>query len=633
MTLPSALDPDLLRSFVLIAEGRSFTDAAALVGRTQSAVSMQVKRLEELLGQPLLHRGKGGAAELTPHGRYLLEQARQILTLNDTVMATFRAPPLSGTIRLGTPDDYALAYLPAILKRFAETHPAVQVDVRCSPSGELQRSLKAGELDLTLLSDGHQPPDWPVVELWRGPLVWVTSLRFAPHRQDPLPLALAAGHGCDWADAAIHALEQAGRRYRDRLYLGLADRYPRPCPGGAGRDRLDAVLAARGPPPRPPRGRPAEARRISHPDAAGEAAAPAADRRPGSAYPPGLPRRVANGAGGGIANTRCRTGQSPGRQRIACRRPERPESDCPTNDVLQPSEENRDPGRSACSARCCASPTCCPIRRAWLPWRTVHLGLDLRGGSYLLMQVDMGAVIKERLGGLLDGVRQALRPHEIFYRTLEAQADQNRILLVLRNPDQTNGALAALKPLIEPEGPTNTPDLDIASPAPGTISLTLSPVALNERAQSAVQQSIEIVRRRIDETGVVDPQITQQGDDRIVVQLPGIGDPDRIKQLLGKTAHMTFQLGGRDRQSRFRRPTADRRRVPADAGQPRPEDRRPPRVDVDGGDLTDARAGTNPADRRMGGELHLQLRGRPADSPTSRGRTSTAASPSCWTAR
>lgn len=214
MTLPSALDPDLLRSFVLIAEGRSFTDAAALVGRTQSAVSMQVKRLEELLGQPLLHRGKGGAAELTPHGRYLLEQARQILTLNDTVMATFRAPPLSGTIRLGTPDDYALAYLPAILKRFAETHPAVQVDVRCSPSGELQRSLKAGELDLTLLSDGHQPPDWPVVELWRGPLVWVTSLRFAPHRQDPLPLALAAGHGCDWADAAIHALEQAGRRYR-----------------------------------------------------------------------------------------------------------------------------------------------------------------------------------------------------------------------------------------------------------------------------------------------------------------------------------------------------------------------------------------------------------------------------------
>ena len=214
MPLPAALDPDLLRSFVLIAEGRSFTDAAALVGRTQSAVSMQVKRLEEVLGQPLLYRGKGGTPELTPHGRYLLEQARQILAMHDEVMATFRAPPLSGTVRLGSPDDYALAYLPAILKRFAETHPAVQVDVRCSPSGELQRGLKAGELDLTLLSDGHQPAEWPVTELWRGPLVWVTSSRFAPHRQDPLPLALAAGHGCDWADAAIHALEAAGRRYR-----------------------------------------------------------------------------------------------------------------------------------------------------------------------------------------------------------------------------------------------------------------------------------------------------------------------------------------------------------------------------------------------------------------------------------
>jgi DNA-binding transcriptional LysR family regulator len=214
MTVPLGLDPDLLRSFVLIAEGSSFTDAAALVGRTQSAVSMQVKRLEDVLGQPLLSRGKGGAVELTTHGRYLLEHARQILALNDSVMATFRAPLMSGTVRLGSPDDYALAYLPAILKRFAETHPAVQVDVRCSPSGELQRSLKAGELDLTLLSNGHVPPDWPAVELWRGPLVWVTSTRFSPHRHDPLPLALASGHGCDWADAAVRALEQSGRRYR-----------------------------------------------------------------------------------------------------------------------------------------------------------------------------------------------------------------------------------------------------------------------------------------------------------------------------------------------------------------------------------------------------------------------------------
>jgi len=239
-------------------------------------------------------------------------------------------------------------------------------------------------------------------------------------------------------------------------------------------------------------------------------------------------------------------------------------------------------------------PNLFPAPAPWLPWRTVRLGLDLRGGSYLLMQVDMQAVIKERLGGLLDGVRQNLRPGEIFYRRLEIQPDQNRILLVLRNPDQTAAALKALQPLITPEGPTNTPDLDIASPTPGTITLTLSPVALNQRAQAAVQQSIEIVRRRIDETGLVDAEITQQGSDRIVVQLPGISDPDHIKQLLGKTAHMTFQL-------------VDETANPYTPGPPPIGDEILPmqdnpnqklavrrRVDVDGGDLTDARAGTNP---------------------------------------
>ena len=239
-------------------------------------------------------------------------------------------------------------------------------------------------------------------------------------------------------------------------------------------------------------------------------------------------------------------------------------------------------------------PNLVPAPAAWLPWRTVHLGLDLRGGSYLLLQVDMDAVIKERLNSLLDGVRQALRPGQIFYATLEAQPEQHRILLRLRDATRTDAAAAALKPLVSTEGPGGTPDLDIASQPDGTITLTLSPVALNARAQGAVQQSIEIVRRRIDETGVVDPQITQQGNNRIVVQLPGIGDPDRIKQLLGKTAHMTFQL-------------VDEAAKPAAGGLPPIGDDYLPmqdnpnekiavrkRVDVDGGDLTDARAATNP---------------------------------------
>ncbi|MFL5284998.1 MAG: LysR family transcriptional regulator, partial [Rhodopila sp.] len=185
------LDPELLRAFQLIAEGESFTHAAHRLGRTQSAISMQIKRLEEVLGHTVLSRGRGGGITLTPHGRYLLTRAREILALNDEVIATFRAPAVSGTVRLGTPDDYALSHIPGVLRRFAETHPAVQVDVLCSSSSDLAGKLNAGELDLTLVSEGSEPRGWPSVRLWRGPLSWITATRYAPHRQDPLPLALA----------------------------------------------------------------------------------------------------------------------------------------------------------------------------------------------------------------------------------------------------------------------------------------------------------------------------------------------------------------------------------------------------------------------------------------------------------
>jgi protein-export membrane protein SecD len=238
-------------------------------------------------------------------------------------------------------------------------------------------------------------------------------------------------------------------------------------------------------------------------------------------------------------------------------------------------------------------PNLFPAPASWIPWRTVHLGLDLRGGSYLLLEVDMKAVTKEKLESLVDGIRQALRPGQIFYSVLEPQPDQNRVLLRLRDATKTDAAVAALRPLISPTGPNNTPDLAIASTPDGTITMTLSQVAMNARAVGAVQQSIEIVRRRIDETGVVEPQITQQGDSRIVVQLPGIDDPNRIKQLLGKTAHMTFRL-------------IDENANPNAGGLPPPgveflsmQDRPGEkiavrkRIDVDGADLTDARAGTN----------------------------------------
>jgi DNA-binding transcriptional LysR family regulator len=174
---------------------------------------MQMQRLEALLGQTLLLRGKGGAVQLTAHGQMLLERAREMLLLNDSIWSAFRTPEVRGRVRLGTPDDYALRYVPPALKRFSDANPACEVDVLCLPSDELVVKLKAGELDLALVSQGQQPKGWAGVGLWRGPLVWITSERFSPHRMDPLPLALAQGP-CSWRTVALAALDRAGRRYR-----------------------------------------------------------------------------------------------------------------------------------------------------------------------------------------------------------------------------------------------------------------------------------------------------------------------------------------------------------------------------------------------------------------------------------
>jgi len=229
---------------------------------------------------------------------------------------------------------------------------------------------------------------------------------------------------------------------------------------------------------------------------------------------------------------------------------------------------------------------------AWLPWPQIHLGLDLKGGSYLLLEVDMNAVIKERLDTLADGVRQALRPGNIFYSSLTPQPADNRVGLRLRDPARLDDALAALKPLSSGLTVTGQPDLTVASTPDGQITLTLSPVALNERAQAAVAQSIEIVHRRIDETGVVDPVIRPTGGNRIMVELPGIDDPNRIKELLGRTAHMTFRLVDEAANVNAPNPPPGVDFLPMDK-DPNTKMAIRRRVEVDGATLTDARAARN----------------------------------------
>lgn len=209
MNLPAGLDPELLRSFVFIAEGGSVTRTAEKIGRTQSAVSMQMRRLEEILGEELLRRGPRGL-EATAKGAWLLERARTLLALNEEIITTFRTPALTGQVRLGSPDDYALQWLPGILARFARTHPGIEVDVLCMSSEELARRLEHGHVDLALLTEGHGREG---EEVWRGPLRWVGPQGATLHKRDPLPLA-AAHPGCTWRRAALEALGREGRRVR-----------------------------------------------------------------------------------------------------------------------------------------------------------------------------------------------------------------------------------------------------------------------------------------------------------------------------------------------------------------------------------------------------------------------------------
>jgi protein-export membrane protein SecD len=169
---------------------------------------------------------------------------------------------------------------------------------------------------------------------------------------------------------------------------------------------------------------------------------------------------------------------------------------------------------------------------SWMPKQQVTLGLDLQGGSHLLLEVDVKAVIEEQLNGVVDSVRTAFRKANIGYSNLGVSG--NSVTLKLRDTGQTEDARKLLKDA--------APGLDLSIADDGSITLTLNDKAIADRQRNAVAQSIEIVRRRIDESGTREPTIQRQGNDRILVQLPGVKDPDHIKSLIGKTAKMTFRF-------------------------------------------------------------------------------------------
>ncbi|KAB2912038.1 MAG: protein translocase subunit SecD [Dechloromonas sp.] len=183
----------------------------------------------------------------------------------------------------------------------------------------------------------------------------------------------------------------------------------------------------------------------------------------------------------------------------------------------------------------------------WLPHQRDNLGLDLQGGAYLLLEVDTRAVARERLNNVVESTRNALRNARIGYTRLSPSGERS-VAVKLRDAAQTAQALDLMKKELEPAGSgimvlgQAKPELSFASTPDGDITVTLTEEAIVDKARKAVEQSIEIVRRRIDETGVSEPQIARQGQDRILIQLPGVQDPERIKRLLGQTAKMSFRM-------------------------------------------------------------------------------------------
>jgi DNA-binding transcriptional LysR family regulator len=208
MSIP-ALDPDLLKAFVAVAEQRSFTRAATMLNRTQSAISMQIKRLEDRLGVELFHRSKVNV-DLSSAGEGLLGYARRILVLNDEAVGRIREHKVEGVVRLGAMDDYATVILPPLLAGFAASFPRIHVEMETGlTSAMLDRLGEAFDLIISIHPEGRGDGQL----LRREQALWATSAAHSTETLNPLPIAFYP-QGCLFRKWAIEALDAAKRPWR-----------------------------------------------------------------------------------------------------------------------------------------------------------------------------------------------------------------------------------------------------------------------------------------------------------------------------------------------------------------------------------------------------------------------------------
>jgi DNA-binding transcriptional LysR family regulator len=204
--MPRNLDIGLLRTLIEVADRGSMTTAAAHLHMTQGAVSQRIKRLEQLTGQALLERDQLGA-RLTPSGASLLDSARQLVDLNDAVLAALQAPALTGRVRLGVPHDLIGTHLPPILQDYARHHPHVDVTLLPGSSFELRRAWESGKVDLALV---EEPLEALSAEcLAREQAVWVGAAGGQAWSRRPLPVCLVSDT-CVFRQPVATALRQAG---------------------------------------------------------------------------------------------------------------------------------------------------------------------------------------------------------------------------------------------------------------------------------------------------------------------------------------------------------------------------------------------------------------------------------------
>lgn len=212
--MPSPLPPfdlDLLRSFVTIVDSGGVTRASERLGRTQSTISLQVKRLEDGLGRRLFQR-EGRNFGLTQEGEVLLTYARRLLGLAGEACAALMEPEVGGAVRLGTPEDFATAHLPDVLFRFARAHPQVALEVHCDFTANLLDGFTRGDFDLVLCKREPQGAG-DGLRVWREPLLWAASPRLLLTKDQPVPLVLAPAPDL-YRRRALEALDRIGRPWR-----------------------------------------------------------------------------------------------------------------------------------------------------------------------------------------------------------------------------------------------------------------------------------------------------------------------------------------------------------------------------------------------------------------------------------